>query len=125
MTDLEQRQFDHLLNGIKTNLKLWDDTPPHARFGFPPFQIDAVAALVKKLDTQSEDLYSALNALTVSQEEWLLKNKHLDRENYRLARTVEKLKRLILLTDPSVSDVAMNELSVKQWNEFLFWEKNQ
>ena len=30
-----------------------------------------------------------------------------------------KLKQLILLTDDAVSDVEMNELSAKQWAEFI------
>ena len=33
-------------------------------------------------------------------------------------RKVEKLKRLILLTDDSVSSVEMNELSLRQWAAF-------
>lgn len=33
-------------------------------------------------------------------------------------RKVEKLKRLILLTDPSVSGVVMNDTAFKQWMEF-------
>lgn len=33
-------------------------------------------------------------------------------------RKVEKLKSLILLTDPSVSSVEMNELTKTQWMEF-------
>ena len=32
---------------------------------------------------------------------------------------VTKLKRLLLLTDPAVSDAAMNELSVSQWSAFV------
>jgi hypothetical protein len=34
-------------------------------------------------------------------------------------RKCEKLKRLLLLTDPVVSNVEVNELSVKQWTEFI------
>ena len=34
-------------------------------------------------------------------------------------RKVEKLKRLLLLTDDAVSDQEMNELSGKQWMEFI------
>ena len=34
-------------------------------------------------------------------------------------RKVEKLKRLILLTDDSVSDVSMNDLTARQWSEFV------
>lgn len=36
-----------------------------------------------------------------------------------LLQKINKLKQLLLLTDPSVSDVVMNDLSVKQWNEFV------
>lgn len=34
-------------------------------------------------------------------------------------RKVEKLKALILLTDPVVSDVEMNDTALRQWGEFL------
>jgi hypothetical protein len=34
-------------------------------------------------------------------------------------RKLEKLKRLVLLTDTSVSNVIMNDLSIRQWNEFV------
>lgn len=34
-------------------------------------------------------------------------------------RKVEKLKRLLLLTDSVVSNVEMNETAIKQWNEFI------
>lgn len=34
-------------------------------------------------------------------------------------RKLEKLKRLILLTDPVVSLVEMGDLSIRQWNEFI------
>lgn len=33
-------------------------------------------------------------------------------------RKVEKLKRLVLLTDPAVSDVEMNSVALRQWQEF-------
>lgn len=32
---------------------------------------------------------------------------------------IDKLKQLLLLTDPSVADVEMNETTMKQWNEFI------
>lgn len=38
---------------------------------------------------------------------------------------VEKLKRLILLTDPAVSDVEMNTLSLNQWAEYVRWHKEK
>ena len=34
-------------------------------------------------------------------------------------RKVEKLKKLILLVDPVVSDIEMNTTSAKQWFEFI------
>lgn len=34
-------------------------------------------------------------------------------------RKVDKLKRLILLTDPAVSNVEMNDIALRQWNEFV------
>jgi hypothetical protein len=34
-------------------------------------------------------------------------------------RKVEKLKRLVLLTDPAVSSEEMNSLSAKQWSAFI------
>lgn len=34
-------------------------------------------------------------------------------------RKVEKLKQLLLLTDPAVSSEEVNSLSVKQWSEFI------
>lgn len=36
-------------------------------------------------------------------------------------RKVEKLKSLILLTDPSVSNIEMTQTSCKQWGEFVNW----
>lgn len=34
-------------------------------------------------------------------------------------RKLEKLKRLVLLTDDCVSDVQMNETAIKQWTSFI------
>lgn len=34
-------------------------------------------------------------------------------------RKVEKLKRLLLLTDDSVSDVVVNDIALKQWKAFI------
>jgi hypothetical protein len=34
-------------------------------------------------------------------------------------RKIEKLKRLILLTDDAVSNIGMNELTKRQWLEFI------
>ncbi len=34
-------------------------------------------------------------------------------------RKVEKLKRLLLLTDDAVSSFEMNEMTTKQWMEFI------
>lgn len=36
---------------------------------------------------------------------------------------LNKLKSLILLCDPVVSNVEMNELSAKQWSEYEKWKK--
>lgn len=36
-----------------------------------------------------------------------------------LLEKVSKLKQLLLLTDASVSNVEMNDLTMKQWNEFV------
>lgn len=35
----------------------------------------------------------------------------------------QKLRQLILLTDPAVSNEQMNTLSAKQWAEFLRWQE--
>lgn len=40
-------------------------------------------------------------------------------ENRRLRNMTEKLKALLLLTDPSVSHVAVTDLAIEQWNEFV------
>lgn len=34
-------------------------------------------------------------------------------------RKVEKLKALILLTDPEFSHMVMNDIAIKQWQEYL------
>jgi len=41
------------------------------------------------------------------------------KEICRLNIENNKLKRLLLLTDDSVSDVVMNELTMRQWKEFI------
>ena len=41
----------------------------------------------------------------------------------RLQEENRKLKELLLLTDPVVANVEMNEVTLKQANEFLRWEK--
>lgn len=39
---------------------------------------------------------------------------------------VEKLKALLLLTDPAVSDVPMGTITMKQWQEYDRWcEENR
>ena len=40
-----------------------------------------------------------------------------------LEKENEKLKSLILLTDPSVSNVEMNDLTVRQFTEFNRWKE--
>lgn len=40
-----------------------------------------------------------------------------------LSEEIDKLKSLILLTDPAVSNVEMNELTAKQWIEFKTWKQ--
>lgn len=37
----------------------------------------------------------------------------------KMKRKLQKLKQLILLTDPLVSGEQMNEIALKQWNEFI------
>jgi hypothetical protein len=69
MTDNEKREFDHLLNGIKLIIKMHDDTPPHGRFGLPQFQVEAVAALVKQLETQEKEAQELKNKFTTTEEE--------------------------------------------------------
>lgn len=39
-----------------------------------------------------------------------------------IQRENEKLKKLILLTDPAVSNLAMNEISMIQWQAFSEWK---
>lgn len=73
----------------------------------------------------SDERDAALNALTVTQEEWLLRVKNLELENYKLELENYKLKNLILLTDSSVSDQEMNSLSLIQWNEFIRWKEQK
>lgn len=43
---------------------------------------------IVKLVTEERD--AALDALTVTQEEWLLRVKHLESENYKLSRAVDR-----------------------------------
>lgn len=45
--------------------------------------------LLTELDAVRQELHKALDALTVSQEEWLLRVKHLEKENYRLTKRAE------------------------------------
>lgn len=45
--------------------------------------------------------------------------KSLESEIARLKRAVTKLETLILLTDPSVSNVEMNEVAGRQWTEYM------
>lgn len=40
-------------------------------------------------------------------------------ERDELKGKLEKLKQLLLLTDESVSDVSMNEVTARQWNAYL------
>lgn len=42
-----------------------------------------------------------------------------DRQYYRMQPKIDKLKGLLLLTDPSVSNEEMNSLSAKQWSEYI------
>lgn len=44
-----------------------------------------------------------------------------------LSLKIDKLKRLLLLTDDSVSNYQMSELQIKQWNEYIrcFPEENK
>lgn len=66
----------------------------------------------------SDERDAALDALTVTQEEWLLRTKSLEEENH-------KLKSLLLLVDPAVSSEEMNSLSIKQFNEFTRWKEQK
>lgn len=46
-----------------------------------------------------------------------------DHANYLSRPVIDKLKALLLLTDPAVSNEEMNALSSKQFNAFEEWEK--
>ena len=48
-----------------------------------------------------------------------------DHSSRRSEEKINKLKSLLLLTDPAVSNVEMNDLSLKQWNEYTKWEEKQ
>jgi hypothetical protein len=37
----------------------------------------------------------------------------------------EKLKQILLLTDPAFSDVEVNDLSLQQWAEFVRWHEQK
>lgn len=58
----------------------------------------------------------ALDALSVTQEEWLLRTKSLEAESY-------KLKQLLYLIDPAVSDLEMNSTTMRQMAEFERWQR--
>ena len=66
---------------------------------------DEYESYVKKLEQKLENAEYAL--LTLQKENKVLEDKVL------------KLKRLILLVDDSVYKEQMNQLSLKQWNEFI------
>lgn len=72
-------------------------------------------------------------------DQWLMKipgfsrsgfNRSLGRQCWedaqkQLREENEKLKSLILLTDPSVSHIEMNTTSASQWMEFKRWAKEK
>lgn len=49
----------------------------------------------------------------------------LSRQNRELRAENDKLKQLILLTDPVLSKHEMNTLSATQWSEFLRWKEQR
>lgn len=48
---------------------------------------------------------------------------HGQRKECKLYNENQKLKSLILLTDPAVSNIVVNDQALRQWNEFVKYEK--
>lgn len=48
-----------------------------------------------------------------------------DHANWRSQPVIDKLKGLLLLTDPAVSSESMNSLSAKQFDAFERWEQTR
>lgn len=62
---------------------------------------------------------AAWDLLKAKSEDYFLKWGYYMKRANLAERKVEKLKRLILLTDPVVSSLEMNDTAIKQWNEFI------
>lgn len=68
----------------------------------------------EKLTKRLKDSYNNLvNPITEKLKE--LSQDYHDRQQAK----IDKLKQLLLLTDPSVSNTTMNDLTIQQWNEFI------
>ena len=64
-----------------------------------------------------ESLRTVKNTLTLKTSVAVMRLKRIE----ILEQHVEKLKQLILLTDPSVHNVEMNDLTTRQWTEYRNW----
>lgn len=51
----------------------------------------------------------------------VMHDKHANKEE----KLIRKMESLLLLTDPAVSDVTMNETTIKQFNELERWKEEQ
>jgi len=68
----------------------------------------------EKLTKRLKDSYNNLvNPITEKLKE--LSQDYHDRQQAK----IDKLKQLLLRTDPSVSNTTMNDLTIQQWNEFI------
>lgn len=70
-----------------------------------------------KIADLEESLRTVKNSLTFKSAVAAMREKRIE----YLKSHIKKLKQLILLTDPAVHNVEMNDLTTRQWTEYRKW----
>ena len=77
-------------------------------------ELDEKETLITDLEESNR---TVKNTLTLNSAVAAMRSKRIE----ILEQHVEKLKQLVLLTDPAVHNVEMNDLTMRQWSEYRKW----
>lgn len=77
-------------------------------------ELDEKETIITDLE---ESLRTVKNSLTIKSAVAAMREKRIE----YLKSHIKKLKQLVLLTDPAVHNVEMNDLTMRQWDEYRKW----
>lgn len=74
---------------------------------------------VKELKAENEKCKEAIMSYSAMLNDSVVDQKKLQADRTKLVEKIDKLKRLMLLTDPVVENEVMNDIAIRQFSEFI------